>query len=173
MSNSTAYKLMNDDEVAIFASRIHDADEEVVFANGCFDLLHLGHLRLLHRAKECGDYLIVAVNSDMSVKRLKGEFRPYISGPERCVMLAELGCVDAVISFNEDTPLELIKQLKPNVLVRGNDAPIDHIVGAREVQSWGGRVERVPLAEGLSTTAIARQIWEQEQKRLEQEKGHG
>jgi len=127
---------------------------QVVFTNGCFDLLHIGHITLLERARRMGDRLIVAVNGDRSVRRLKGFERPLVQECDRARILAALAVVDAVVVFDESTPLRLIEALRPNVLVKGGDYTEDEVVGAAEVRGWGGRVELVPLVEGCSTTNL-------------------
>lgn len=128
--------------------------ERVVFTNGCFDLLHIGHITLLEQARRCGDKLIVAINSDASVSRLKGPTRPIVSERERGRVLAALAAVDAVVVFDEPTPLELIVAVQPHVLVKGGDYKAEAVVGAAEMQSWGGEVKIVPLVEGFSTTRL-------------------
>lgn len=128
--------------------------ERVVFTNGCFDLLHVGHIAVLEQAHRFGDRLIVAVNSDASVSRLKGPSRPIVGERERCRVLAALAAVDAVVIFDEPTPLELIVAAQPDVIVKGGDYNPDTVVGAREVQSWGGQVKIVPIVEGFSTTRL-------------------
>jgi len=129
----------------------------LVFTNGVFDLLHPGHIDVLFGARRHGDALLVGVNSDRSVRRLKGADRPVRSEADRRYVLAAVEAVDAVVVFDEDTPLELILHLRPDVLVKGGDYTGATIVGAREVASWGGRVEVVPLRPGHSTTStIAR-----------------
>ncbi len=128
--------------------------ERVVFTNGCFDLLHVGHLAVVEQARRLGDRLVVAINSDDSVRRLKGPGRPIVNEQERARMLAALAAVDAVVVFDEATPLELIRAMRPDVLVKGGDYAAADVVGAREVESWGGRVEIVPLVEGVSTTRL-------------------
>ena len=128
--------------------------ERVVFTNGCFDLLHIGHITLLEQARRCGDKLIVAINSDASVSRLKGPTRPIVSERERARVLAALAAVDAVVVFDEPTPLEVILAVQPQVLVKGGDYKIETMVGAAEMQSWGGEVKIVPLVEGFSTTRL-------------------
>ena len=126
----------------------------VVFTNGVFDLLHVGHVDLLTAARALGDHLIVALNSDASVRRLKGPSRPVRSEAERAYVLAALEAVDAVTVFEQDTPLDVIRALRPDVLVKGGDYSLDTIVGRTEVESWGGRVQVVPLTPGQSTTRI-------------------
>ena len=126
----------------------------VVFTNGVFDLLHVGHVDLLTAARALGDHLIVALNSDASVRRLKGPSRPVRSEAERAYVLAALEAVDAVTVFEQDTPLDVIRALRPDVLVKGGDYSLDTIVGRTEVESWGGRVQVVPLTPDQSTTRI-------------------
>ena len=126
----------------------------VVFTNGVFDLLHVGHVDLLTAARALGDHLIVALISDASVSRLKGPSRPVRSEAERAYVLAALEAVDAVTVFEQDTPLDVIRALRPDVLVKGGDYSLDTIVGRTEVESWGGRVQVVPLTPGQSTTRI-------------------
>lgn len=132
----------------------------VVFTNGCFDLLHPGHIRSLEHARQLGDVLIVGLNSDASVRRLKGEGRPAIPERERAEILAALETVDAVVIFDEPTPHEVIARLLPDVLVKGGDWPGDQIVGREEVEAAGGRVVSVPVVPGYSTTEILRKIRE-------------
>jgi len=126
----------------------------VVFTNGVFDLLHSGHIDILTSARSHGTQLIVGLNSDASVRRLKGPSRPVRSEAERAYVLAALEVVDAVTVFDEDTPLELVLEIRPNVIVKGGDYSIDTIVGAREVQAWGGEAVVIPLTPGQSTTAL-------------------
>jgi rfaE bifunctional protein nucleotidyltransferase chain/domain len=126
----------------------------VVFTNGVFDLLHPGHIDLLTTARASGDVLVVGLNSDDSVRRLKGPSRPIRTQADRAYVLAALECVDQVVAFSEDTPLELVKHLRPDVIVKGGDYAEGTIVGAEEVKSWGGRVIVVPLTPNQSTTKI-------------------
>jgi len=132
----------------------------VVFTNGCFDLLHPGHIRGLEQARQLGDVLIVGLNSDASVRQLKGEGRPVIPELERAEILAALECVDAVVIFDDLTPRETIARLLPDVLVKGGDWPGDQIVGREEVEAAGGRVVSIPIVPGYSTTEILRKIRE-------------
>jgi len=133
----------------------------VVFTNGVFDLLHAGHVHLLEAARAEGGTLIVGVNSDASVRRLgKGEHRPVVAEADRARLLAALAAVDCVVVFDEDTPLELIRRLRPDVLVKGADYARDDIVGADDVEGWGGRVVRVPLKPGISTTELLHRLRE-------------
>lgn len=126
----------------------------VVFTNGCFDILHRGHVEYLHAARSLGDVMIVGLNSDDSVRRLKGSSRPVNPEQDRAIVLAGLAAVDAVTIFDDDTPLELISTLLPDVLVKGGDYQADSVVGAREVREAGGRVVIAPLVPGRSTTSI-------------------
>jgi D-beta-D-heptose 7-phosphate kinase/D-beta-D-heptose 1-phosphate adenosyltransferase len=130
----------------------------VVFTNGCFDLLHPGHIRTLETARHLGDALIVGLNSDNGVRQLKGPDRPILPERERAEILAALECVDAVVIFDEATPQKIIAALLPDVLVKGGDWPGDQIVGRQEVENAGGRVISVPVAPGYSTTAIVQKI---------------
>lgn len=132
--------------------------ERVVFTNGCFDILHRGHVEYLYAARALGDRLVVGVNSDDSVRRLKGPDRPVVPLEDRMYVLAGLGCVDAVTAFGEDTPRELIAELLPDILVKGGDYRPDQVVGAREVQDAGGEVIILPFIEGRSTTSILRRL---------------
>ena len=131
---------------------------KIVFTNGCFDVLHVGHVRYLNEAKKLGSKLVVGLNSDKSVKRLKGEERPFLPQDERKELLLALKSVDEVYFFEEDTPLELILKVKPDVLVKGGDYSIDQIIGAKEVISWGGKVKSLSFHEGHSTTDLVQKI---------------
>jgi D-beta-D-heptose 7-phosphate kinase/D-beta-D-heptose 1-phosphate adenosyltransferase len=132
--------------------------KRVVFTNGVFDILHRGHLDILSRAKSFGDILVVGLNSDASVRRLKGPTRPLNRQRDRALMLLALRMVDFVCIFGEDTPLELIRALRPDVLVKGAEYATGHIVGASEVHGWGGRVRRVTMRRGYSTTGLLKRI---------------
>lgn len=129
-----------------------------VFTNGCFDLLHAGHVDLLRRARTYGDTLIIGLNSDASVRRLKGLARPITPLAERAYVLSGLECVEVILSFEENTPLELIRAVRPHVLIKGGDWLKEHIVGAVDVESWGGQVFSLELLPGCSTTAIVQRI---------------
>ena len=129
-------------------------ENRMVFTNGCFDILHRGHIYLLSRARELGDLLVVGLNSDASVTLLKGPGRPVNNQESRAEVLGALAFVDYIIIFEEDTPLDMIKTLKPDILVKGGDYQLDDIVGHREVLSSGGRVETIPMVEGYSSSAI-------------------
>ena len=130
----------------------------LVFTNGCFDLLHRGHVEYLYEARALGDALVVGINSDDSVRRLKGPSRPLVPVEDRALLVAALGCVDAVTIFEEDTPRELIAELLPDVLVKGADYTLDQVVGREEVEAAGGQVVLVRLREGYSSTALLRRI---------------
>jgi rfaE bifunctional protein nucleotidyltransferase chain/domain len=132
--------------------------KRVVFTNGCFDLLHPGHTRYLYAARQMGDYLVVAINTDRSVKIIKGANRPVQSQDERAELLAALSFVDAIVLFDEDNPLNIIRLLLPNVLVKGGDWTEDKIIGADVVKKAGGVVKSLPFEEGYSTTAIIEKI---------------
>ncbi len=132
--------------------------KKLVFTNGCFDLLHLGHIRYLKKAKSLGDILVVGLNSDRSVKKIKGEKRPILPEKERAEILSSLWFVDYVVLFNEETPERLIKELEPDVLVKGADWKLKEIVGADLVRSRGGVVRRIPLYKSRSTTSVIDEI---------------
>ncbi|MDE2118986.1 MAG: D-glycero-beta-D-manno-heptose 1-phosphate adenylyltransferase [Betaproteobacteria bacterium] len=144
---------------ADFAARAAALQRPLVFTNGCFDVLHRGHVTYLAQARALGAALVVGVNSDASVKRLgKGEDRPLNAQEDRMAVLAALQAVDLVVLFDEDTPLNLILACRPDVLVKGGDWPPDKIVGAREVQGWGGTVYSIPFLHQHSTTALLNKI---------------
>lgn len=130
----------------------------ISFTNGCFDILHRGHIASLSEAATLADFLIVGVNSDSSTRRLKGEGRPVNDEQSRAIILASLIIVDAVVIFEEDTPIELIKAIRPDVLVKGGDYTVDQVVGANEVISSGGKVVINPIVEGFSTSGIIGKI---------------
>jgi len=135
-----------------------DRGDRVVFTNGCFDLLHPGHVRYLEAARALGDRLVVGLNDDASVRRLKGSPRPILDVTERSEVLCGLAAVDDVVVFAEDSPLALIEVLRPDVLVKGADWAEADIVGATQVRRWGGRVERLDLVPGVSTTELIRRL---------------
>jgi rfaE bifunctional protein nucleotidyltransferase chain/domain len=132
--------------------------KKVVFTNGCFDILHPGHVRYLERARSEGDILVVALNSDSSVRRIKGEHRPVMAEQERAEVIAALACVDFVTLFEEVTPKEIIDDLIPDVLVKGGDWPVDQIVGRQTVEANQGRVLSLPFEQGYSTSRIIDRI---------------
>lgn len=146
------------DEAADSARQVQQRGGTVVFTNGMFDLLHPGHVRYLQDARALGDLLIVAVNSDRSVRAGKGPDRPVNPEAERAEVLLALGCVDVVVIFDEETPLGVITRLQPDMLVKGEDWAADAIVGRDVVESRGGRVVRMPMEPGLSTTELVRRV---------------
>lgn len=136
--------------------------KKVVFTNGCFDILHPGHIHLLKRAKRLGDVLIVGLNSDSSIKRIKGQKRPIFSEKQRALILSSIYFVDYIVIFNEDTPLKLIKAIEPDILVKGADWNKNSIVGKDLVEGLGGKVVRIPILKGFSTTSIIQKLKDEE-----------
>lgn len=134
------------------------SSQKTVFTNGCFDLLHIGHTRYLNEARALGDRLVVGLNSDSSVQKLKGPSRPYVSEEQRKEVLLSLAAVDEVFIFEEETPLQLIKNIRPDILVKGGDYKIEDIVGAPEVLSWGGEVKSLSFYEGFSSSDLIEKI---------------
>ncbi len=154
-------KIKSAAEVAAICRLLRDGQPvRVVFTNGCFDLLHLGHLRYLEDARALGDVLIVGVNSDSSVRKIKGHLRPIQGEEERSELLAGLQCVDFAVIFDTPDPLPLIEMIQPDILVKGADWPEDQIVGADVVKQRGGRVARIPLTPQCSTTSIVERVIE-------------
>ena len=149
-------KIVSRDFFVENALKLHQ--RKIVFTNGCFDVLHFGHVHYLLQAKELGDILVIGLNSDDSVRRLKGPTRPVNGEKERAFVLAALACVDYVVLFGEDTPKELIETVRPDVLVKGGDYDITTIVGADFVQRNGGTVTTIPFVEGFSSTRIIEQL---------------
>lgn len=151
-------KILGLNELKLQVKRWKFLGKKVAFTNGVFDILHQGHIASLSEAAACGDVLIVAVNSDASVKRLKGPSRPVNSQEARALLLASLVLTDAIVIFDEDTPLELIREILPDVLVKGSDYSVEQVAGAKEVIANGGEVKLVDLVEGVSTSAIIDRI---------------
>jgi D-beta-D-heptose 7-phosphate kinase/D-beta-D-heptose 1-phosphate adenosyltransferase len=151
-------KVKNLDDVMREIETLKKEGKKTVFTNGCFDILHAGHTRYLSAAKSLGDYLIVAVNSDRSVRAIKGGKRPVVAEKERAEVLAALAFVDAVVIFDEPDPLRVIKTLMPHVLVKGGDWGEDEIIGADVVKEAGGEVHRIPYVAGFSSTEIIEKI---------------
>lgn len=151
-------KVLPLDQLRIERERLRQIGKKVVFTNGCFDLLHPGHVRYLQHARALGDALIVALNSDRSVRELKGDKRPILNEAERAEVMAALACVDFVTIFDEPTPREIISALLPDVLVKGGDWSIDNIVGREEVEAAGGQVMSLPFVDGCSTTDVIERI---------------
>jgi D-beta-D-heptose 7-phosphate kinase/D-beta-D-heptose 1-phosphate adenosyltransferase len=153
-------KIKSCGELATLLRGLRAGGKVVVFTNGCFDLLHAGHVRYLAAARQEGDLLVVGLNSDRSVRDIKGDTRPILPEPERAEVLAGLAAVDYVVLFDEADPLRLITALAPDVLVKGGDWPEEAIIGAQVVRDRGGRVVRIPVVEGTSTSAIIARILE-------------
>ncbi|MEQ9619655.1 MAG: D-glycero-beta-D-manno-heptose-7-phosphate kinase [Deltaproteobacteria bacterium] len=151
-------KIYKRKELSGVLSGLRAKGKKVIFTNGCFDLFHTGHLKLLREARKLGDSLVVAINSDDSVKRLKGEGRPYISETDRANLLTAIDCVDFLAVFEEDTPLEIIKELKPDVIVKGGDYSPEEVVGKEFIENRGGEVKIIPLIDGISTSSLAERI---------------
>ncbi len=154
----TKDKILSQEDAKKQVLRWQAENEKVVFTNGCFDILHLGHIDYLEKAAQQGDRLVVAVNTDASVRRLKGDTRPLNNEYARCRLLTALAFTDAIVLFSEDTPLTLIEMLKPNVLIKGADYSVEQIVGAEVVMANGGEVRTIELVEGYSTTGLVEKI---------------
>jgi D-beta-D-heptose 7-phosphate kinase/D-beta-D-heptose 1-phosphate adenosyltransferase len=155
---TTSFTLLSRQEAAAFAEGVRSRGGRVVFTNGVFDLLHPGHVRYLRDARALGDGLIVAINSDRSVRAIKGPTRPINPELERAELLAALECVDGVTIFDEDTPLSIITSIQPDVLVKGSDWGADNIVGREIVEARGGQVVRVELTRGFSSTQLIEKV---------------
>lgn len=151
-------KIKKINELKAIVSRLKDSGKRVVFTNGCFDLLHYGHVKYLEEAKRKGDILVVGINSDASVKKIKGAKRPITGEKARSSVIAALESVDYAVIFNEETPLKTIKALKPDMLVKGADWSENNIAGAGFMKSYGAKVSTVELAKGYSTTGIIKKI---------------
>lgn len=141
-------------------TKLKKQGKKIVFTNGCFDILHYGHVMYLEKAKAKGDILVVGLNSDSSVRRIKGKKRPIVSQKDRSRLIASLESVDYVVIFNQDSPLETIKKIKPDILIKGSDWNKNNIVGAEFVKGCGGKVLTVELAQGYSTTNLIKKIIE-------------
>ena len=153
-------KIYSREKLKKIIDRLRKEGKKIVFTNGCFDILHVGHTRYLEEAKKQGDVLVLGLNSDDSVRSLKGEKRPVIPEDERADVVAALESVDFVTIFTELTPLELIEYLKPDVLVKGGDWKEEQVVGRKSVEKWGGRVIIIPEVKGSSTTNVIEKIIE-------------
>lgn len=151
-------KILEREILSVTLSRLRAEGKRIVFTNGCFDLFHMGHLQLLREAKKLGDVLVVGINSEESVRRIKGEGRPFIPENDRASIVSALDCVDYVVIFSEDTPLELIKSLKPDILVKGGDYSPETVVGREIVEGYGGKVCIIPLLKGISTSLLVDKI---------------
>jgi rfaE bifunctional protein nucleotidyltransferase chain/domain len=150
--------ILSQDSLRELVKDLKSKGKIIVFTNGCFDIIHPGHIKILFEAKKQGDVLIVGINDDDSIRRLKGQDRPILPLSARQIVLAAIEAVDYVVSFSEDTPEKLIKEIEPDVLVKGEDWSEDKIVGADFVKSKGGKVIRVKLVEGFSTSNIIKKI---------------
>lgn len=151
-------KIISRKKLKDFFQRLREKEKKIVFTNGCFDIIHAGHVRYLKKAKEFGNLLIVGLNSDSSIKKIKGELRPIVPQRERAEVLSVLESVDFIVLFNEPTPYNIIKDIQPDILVKGADWSADQIVGADIVKARGGRVARIKLAKGRSSTNIIKKI---------------
>jgi D-glycero-beta-D-manno-heptose 1-phosphate adenylyltransferase len=154
----SAEKIKTLDELQKITDLARSGNRQVVFTNGCFDLLHVGHIRYLEEARSLGDMLIVGVNSDSSIKKIKGPLRPITSEGERIELVVSLSCVDYAVLFDTPDPLPLIEAIRPDILVKGADWPLEKIIGADLVMQGGGRVFRIPLTPHASTTMIIEKI---------------
>lgn len=154
----TKKKIKSKESLSKLVKSWQEQGKKVVFSNGCFDILHLGHIDYLEKARSCGDKLVIGLNSDISVKILKGENRPVNNEEARARMLAALSFVDGVTVFEDETPKDLIEYLLPDVLVKGSDYNVENIVGAKSVIANGGRVSTIDLVDGYSTTNIIEKI---------------
>lgn len=151
-------KIVGRERLVAVAADAHRASRRVVFTNGCFDLLHVGHVRYLAAARDAGDLLIVGLNDDASVRRLKGPSRPLVAEAARAEVVAALGTVDYVTLFGEDTPYALIAAVQPDVLVKGSDWAAEDVVGRDVVEARGGRVILIPVVAGFSTTSLVERL---------------
>ena len=151
-------KIKAKDELKNILQDLKRRGKKIVFTNGCFDILHIGHIRCLEEAKREGDILIVALNSDRSIRSIKGPFRPFTPEAERAEVLSALGSVDYVVIFDEPDPLDLISSLKPNILVKGGDWTPETTIGRKVVEETGGKVVIIPQIQGVSTSAIVDRI---------------
>ena len=151
-------KIVSRNHIATLAEKWRSEGDKIVFTNGCFDLIHRGHIEYLSRAADLGQRMIVGLNTDASVSRLKGESRPVVDQESRAILMGAFEFVDAVVYFDEDTPYELIKEVQPDVLVKGSDYNVEDIVGYDIVISRGGSVETINLVEGISTTILIERI---------------
>ena len=151
-------KILSRNELKTEIDILRRQGKKIAFTNGCFDILHVGHVRYLQEAKKEGDVLVLALNSDRSVRSIKGDKRPIVPEGERADVLAALACIDYVTIFDEETPLALIETLRPDVLIKGGDWAEENIVGRDSVRSWGGCVIVIPEIEGASTTNIIEKI---------------
>jgi D-beta-D-heptose 7-phosphate kinase/D-beta-D-heptose 1-phosphate adenosyltransferase len=158
MTDNCSKKIVTLSALKRLCARSRTRKKRIVFTNGCFDILHAGHVKYLQKAKGLGDILVLGLNSDSSIRRIKGPTRPIVRQEDRAAVVSSLGCVDYVTVFGEDTPIKVIKAVKPDILVKGADWMAGSIVGADFVRSYGGRAVTVPLVKGRSTSDIIRRI---------------
>jgi rfaE bifunctional protein nucleotidyltransferase chain/domain len=159
ITNSSEPKIIRDaDQLEFLCARLRFKDRKIVFTNGCFDILHAGHVSYLQAARALGDILIVGINTDSSIKRLKGESRPIQNEFARYMVLSALECVDYIVPFDTDTPIEIITAIMPDILVKGDDYVPENIVGYTEITAAGGKVTTLPLLQGYSTTDLIQKI---------------
>lgn len=151
-------QVVNRIEIVEIVEDLKKQNKKVVFTNGCFDILHIGHVRYLKESAKCGDILVIGLNSDSSVKRLKGETRPINNESDRAELLSELGFVDYVVIFEQDSPVELLDEIKPNIYTKGADYTLETLPEAETVLKNGGKVEFINLVEGKSTTNVIKKI---------------
>ena len=145
-------------QLAAYLGAARKRSRKIVFTNGCFDVLHFGHVDYLRKARKCGDILVIGLNTDSSVRALKGAGRPVNHERDRAEILSELACVDAVTLFGDETPYRLIKRVRPDVLVKGSDYTKEKIVGADFVESYGGKIKRIPFVKGRSTSSTLEKL---------------
>jgi rfaE bifunctional protein nucleotidyltransferase chain/domain len=155
---NTASKIVSLQEATVLVDKWKLQRETIVFTNGCFDIVHIGHVDYLEKAHNLGSKLVLGLNTDHSIRRIKGEKRPIVAENARARIMAALGFVDAVILFEEDTPLRLIQTIKPDILVKGDDYMVENIIGADFVIENGGKVKTIPLVKGFSTSNIIEKI---------------
>jgi rfaE bifunctional protein nucleotidyltransferase chain/domain len=155
---NTASKIVSLEEASVLVDKWKLQGETIVFTNGCFDIVHIGHVDYLEKARNLGSKLVLGLNTDHSIRRIKGEKRPIVAENARARIMAALVFVDAVILFEEDTPLRLIQTIKPDILVKGDDYMVENIIGADFVIENGGKVETIPLVKGFSTSNIIEKI---------------
>ena len=156
-------KIVTLEDLVARLGKVRKSDQKIVFTNGCFDILHVGHVRYLAEARSHGDLLVVGLNSDASVHLIKGDKRPFVRQGHRAEVLASLACVDYVVLFEEPDPLRLIQTIKPDVLVKGEDWAADAIIGAEDVKARGGKIVRISFVEEASTTGIIQTILQRHQ----------
>ncbi len=164
-STAARHKIMTLSALTRRVARARRTGKVIIFTNGCFDLLHIGHVRSLEQARSLGDRLVVAINLDASVRRAKGPDRPILPASVRMELVAALGCVDWVVGFRADTPIKLIQKLRPDVLAKGGEWTLDAIVGREEVESWGGRIVRLSVIPGARTSDLIENIRKRSRRR--------